>query len=83
MFMKKSLSAVLGVFIFGSTSISVCAMDTQIKSYVLTSSNSGNSSAELRAEVIVWRYKVENGILYRRQFNQTTGEWLGSWEMCP
>lgn len=29
---------------------------------------------------IKWRFKEENGKLYRRLFNYTTNEWLGQWE---
>ncbi|MDD3415183.1 MAG: hypothetical protein PHY47_14425 [Lachnospiraceae bacterium] len=35
-----------------------------------------------RADIIEWRYKIENGRLYRRQYNCTTQKWVGSWELC-
>ncbi len=34
------------------------------------------------ADVLEWRYKMENGVWYRRQFNSTTGKWVGSWIKC-
>lgn len=39
----------------------------------------GDSSIQPRADIIEWRYKTVNGVLYRRQYNTTTGKWLGSW----
>lgn len=32
------------------------------------------------ADAISYRYKEENGKLYRRLYNYTTGEWIGDWE---
>uniref|UniRef100_UPI004056E14D hypothetical protein n=1 Tax=Acetatifactor sp. TaxID=1872090 RepID=UPI004056E14D len=31
------------------------------------------------ADAIQWRYKEENGKLYKRLFNYTTGSWVGDW----
>lgn len=28
---------------------------------------------------IIWRYKTENGKLYKRKFNTSTNEWIGEW----
>lgn len=28
---------------------------------------------------IEWRYKYINGTLYKRKYNKTTHEWVGSW----
>lgn len=36
--------------------------------------------AQPRAEIIDWRYKVENNKLYRRKYNYSTNEWIGDWE---
>lgn len=33
--------------------------------------------------IIDWRYKVEDGKLYRRQYNYTEQCWIGEWELCP
>ncbi len=32
------------------------------------------------ADVIGYRYKEENGKLYRRLYNYTTDSWIGDWE---
>ena len=36
----------------------------------------------LRAEIIGWRYKTEDGKLYKRQYNYSTGKWIGDWTQC-
>ena len=36
-----------------------------------------------RSEMIEWRYKVIDGVLYRRLFNYTEQCWVGEWEVCP
>ncbi|MBS7007283.1 hypothetical protein [Anaerostipes sp.] len=28
---------------------------------------------------IIWRYKTENGKLYKRKFNTSTNKWIGEW----
>lgn len=35
-----------------------------------------------RAHVIQWRYKIVRGVLYKRQYNTTKREWVGSWIRC-
>lgn len=32
------------------------------------------------AHIIEWRYKEENGKLYRRLYNYSTGNWESEWE---
>ncbi len=32
-----------------------------------------------RADIIDWRYKTENGKLYKRLFNYTKEQWVGDW----
>ena len=27
----------------------------------------------------VWKYKIINGKLYKRKYNEVTGEWVGKW----
>lgn len=34
------------------------------------------------APIIGWRYKVIDGKLYRRQYNYSTQQWIGKWELC-
>lgn len=34
------------------------------------------------SDIIDWRYKSENGKMYRRQYNYSKQEWIGEWELC-
>ncbi|MEY8353193.1 hypothetical protein AALB39_07495 [Lachnospiraceae bacterium 54-53] len=34
------------------------------------------------AQAIGWRYKSENGKVYRRQYNYSRRKWIGEWELC-
>ena len=34
------------------------------------------------AQIIGWRYKSENGKVYRRQSNYSRKKWIGEWELC-
>lgn len=34
-------------------------------------------SAQMYRDAIVWKYKNINGHLYKRQYNYTTGKWIG------
>lgn len=36
-------------------------------------------SATTYSDIIEWRYKVEDGQLYKRQYNYTQSKWIGNW----
>jgi hypothetical protein len=36
----------------------------------------------MRAAIIGWMVKNENGILYKRQYNYSTASWIGEWVRC-
>lgn len=36
-----------------------------------------------QSDMIEWRYKDINGVLYRRLFNYSEQCWVGEWEVCP
>ena len=38
-----------------------------------------NETSITRADYIDWRYKVINGILYKRLYNYSKDEWIGDW----
>lgn len=43
------------------------------------SESSETPEISLRSSILEWRYKYENGKLYRRQFNTRTQTWVGKW----
>lgn len=34
------------------------------------------------ADSVTWVYKTENGIHYRRLYNNATDKWVGDWIVC-
>lgn len=38
-----------------------------------------DASINPTSEVLEWRYKIENGKLYKRLYNNTTESWVGDW----
>ena len=42
------------------------------------------STDGIQQDIIEWRYKVQNGCVYRRLYNYTINDWVGEWEyVCP
>ena len=37
------------------------------------------TEVEVRADKIVWKYKLINGKLYKRLYNATNDTWIGDW----
>lgn len=50
----------------------------QIESMIVTEENSIMPCAD----IIKWRYKTVNGVLYKRKFNYSKNEWIGNWQRC-
>lgn len=46
---------------------------------VLTPLQSGNDVVSPLSDVITWRYKIEDGKIYKRLYNSTTQTWIGEW----
>lgn len=85
---SKRILVYLTVLIFSSCILSVntSAQTVQkgITTVITTSSNSitNKSIVYPNAQIIGWRYKSENGKVYRRQYNYSREEWIGVWELC-
>lgn len=41
--------------------------------------SSGNNNIMPLSDEIRWVYKTENGRVYKRLFNFSTGKWIGNW----
>lgn len=39
----------------------------------------GGPSAEQQKDILRWIYKTENGKVYKRLYNASTGNWAGEW----
>ena len=46
---------------------------------VIVSSIPRSSLIAPQSDIIQWKYKTINGILYKRQYNYTTNKWIGNW----
>lgn len=78
---------------FATTIFAICAV--MILSFnplpVLASGSiTSNEQTDTSYQIIVplaatidWRYKVENGKLYKRLYNYQMNVWVGEWILCP
>lgn len=78
----KTFHKLIFVLFFGFLSIglftdltSVSAQEDSTESLIVAQEDTTVYSGD----VIVWKYKVMNGKLYKRKYNQTTKKWIGSW----
>ncbi len=69
----KKLAVFAGMFCFGLSML--CAPATTI----IANAATNTSIVQPRADVTEWRYKVENGKLYKRLYNTSTLTWIGDW----
>lgn len=79
-FSRKFLTLTIALFI--------CTGPLPTNAYAANITNSSIVHAESAiitpySAVIDWRYKVENGKLYRRLYDYSIGEWIGEWELIP
>lgn len=54
----------------------------QYITYNTTVYNASVSETITFSDNLKWRYKSENGILYKRLYNYTTNCWVGNWIRC-
>lgn len=68
--------------------LNLCIFSLLIPCYAQIPTPTSNTSPEITAQTttisrrkdnIVWKYKTVNGVLYKRQYNKTTHEWIGKW----
>lgn len=72
---KINVFLILGVLISSLTASPVLAAPSTIKPFLA-------QSASIYADNIIWKYKMIDGILYCRQYNESTNTWIGEWEPC-
>lgn len=80
--MKKNIIAFVLSFIMmvGTGADIVQASNVHMTDQTLETEKNEKSAKSARAEIVGWRYKTVNGVLYRRLFNYTHNEWVGNWE---
>lgn len=73
--LKKSILSI-------ALALSLCATPLSVSAAVSTpimSANTGEHSASPQSDVITWRYKIENGKIYKRLYNASTLKYIGGW----
>ncbi len=81
-YIKSTFSLVFAAMLsFSVFANSFCMLNVQAAS----PSEATYSDTEItpRKPNIGWRYKVENGKLYMRQYNYSTAQWIGEWILVP
>lgn len=73
--MKKTIKSVLVLSILFVMNISVLS---PVQVYASTNEYI-NEMGETRADIIEWRYKTENGKIYKRKYNYSKEKWVGNW----
>lgn len=62
--------------------LSLCAAPLSVSaaaSSPIEPANTGESSVSPQSDAIIWRFKVENGKIYKRLYNASTGSYIGEW----
>lgn len=84
--MKRHLKSTFSLVFAAVLSFSVFANSyNMINVRAASPSENAYSDTEItpRKPNIGWRYKVENGKLYMRQYNYSTEQWIGDWILVP
>ena len=61
------------------TSLFLCANINSTSAAVIGSNTPSSSLTAPQSDNIQWKYKMINGVLYKRQYNYTTNKWIGNW----
>lgn len=62
--------------------LSLCATPLSVSAAVSSPAepaNTGESSVSPQSDAIVWRFKIENGKIYKRLYNASTDTYIGEW----
>lgn len=73
--LKKRLITLAGIACLGMT-----VLFSPVATLTAEAALPGGEIVEPNADSIGWRFKTENGKVYRRLYNYTTQEWIGDWE---
>lgn len=77
--MKRKIKIAIYTLLISSSLIitAIPAMAEQKNNTVLIYNE--DNQIQPRTDIKEWRYKVENGNLYKRLYNCSTGRWEGDW----
>jgi len=72
--MKKIICAFLAVLCVATTVLPASATEAVLKSKPVK--NTETDEIGTRAMVIVWKFRVNNGVVEKRRWNETIGVWV-------
>lgn len=76
--MKRRIRVILCTLgILTSISFTAFAMPVTLQEYNVA--YTGMNSVQPRTDIKEWLYKIENGNLYKRLYNYSTGHWETDW----
>lgn len=75
---KKLLKHIAAVA--GAACLALTVLASPVATVHVQASEPGDEGIMPYKDDIEWRYKVENGNLYRRLYNYMTNAWIGPWE---
>lgn len=70
----------LGILLASIVSVLSSPIVTMAESSLPDNNTNCREGITLYGDIYEWRYKIIDGILYRRLFNCTTQTWVGDWE---
>lgn len=82
--MKKKIIILLSILSMLSPS-TVFAEDTYttMVSAPITATENNAEIIMPMSDIIIWRYQMIGGKMYRRRYNKTKQQWIGDWELVP
>lgn len=78
---KKILTAISGVSLAVTMAFSL-NITAQASEAVVGEVTEASEEIQPRKAIIDWRFKIEDGKLYRRLYNYTEQCWVGDWILC-
>lgn len=82
---RKNIWLVVSAFAFSLMLADAYSMKAHACEAVVAEQNNiiGNGTGISPMSIIEWRYKLVDGVLYRRKYNYTEECWVGDWEVVP
>lgn len=80
---KKNILLGISAFALSFMVASTCSVTSQACELVVLEENTSSENNVARSPIIEYRYKVIDGVLYRRLYNYSDEYWIGEWEVVP
>ena len=81
--LKKNIILAISALGLSFMVASTCNMTSQACELKAVEENTSLGENTPRSPIIEYRYKVIDGVLYRRLYNYSDEYWIGEWEVVP